>query len=238
MRDVFKAIGALFAIFAVIALGLLWPSDDVVQEDPVEPISTFTSLSALGNLSGNMDFQTIVKPHTIHSSMSEIRSGRFKYREPDVSWRFTVPMNWGKVPSGKDVRRVIQQWAMADPFLTAYEETGDTEAFKQAVFFAVDWQDYHQNQRQITRHAWDADSIRARAARLAYILSEAETQSDLLNSVQMSSLISLSDFHIKRISNQDLGAEVSAILQTSEFKALCQVLDGLPSCESILGETL
>jgi len=230
LPNLFKALAALFLIGGLIALGLLLPSDDTVDGDPFEAEMIRQSLDGLGELGSMLDLRETVAIHPIHSSREEILKGRFKYRENDVSWRFTTPINWGSPHGDLEVRRVIARVALADPFLQNYFETGSAQDFRQAAFFFLDWKAYHQDKRQLTPHAWDSDAIQARVARLAYILNQAAFDPTLLNDRDTQSLIGLADFHIQRVIHPMHGVEQETILQTPAFQALCETLDGLPSC--------
>ena len=231
MREILTGLGIFAAITAVLAVGFLLPSDDVVKDDPFEPNKITTSLANLGDLNPDVDLVETVNPHQILSSLDTIRSGRFKYSENTVSWRFVPPINWGNVPAQDVVAQAIQQWAMVDPFLVSFDETGNVEDFDQAVFFMLDWQAFHQTARKVTRYAWDIEMADARAARLAYALSVIENNPDMQIKTYRNQLIGLSDFHIQRMSHPDFGGSIQKILELKGFKALCDVLDGLSSCQ-------
>lgn len=230
MSNLIKALTALLLIGGLLALGLLLPSDDTVEGDPFEAEMIRQSLDGLGELGSMLDLREIVQIHPIHSSREDILSGRFKYREDDVSWRFTTPINWGTSHNDLEVRRVIARVALADPFLQNYFKTGNAQDFRQAAFFFLDWKAYYQDGRQITPHAWESDAVQARAARLAYILNQAAFDPTLLSERDTQSLIGLADFHLQRVVHAVHGVEQDTILQTPAFQALCETLDGLPNC--------
>lgn len=230
MNNLIKACVALLLIAGMIAFGLLLPSDDTVDGDPFKAEFIRQSLDGLGELGSMLDLREVVDIHTVHSSREELLRGRFKYREDDISWRFTTPLNWGAPHNNSDVRRVLARVVLADPFLQNYFETGNAQDFKQAAFFFLDWKTYHMDKRQLTPHAWDSDAAQARAARLAYILNQAAFDPTLLSDRDTQSLIGLADFHIQRVTDPVHGIEQDTILHTPGFKALCETLDGLPNC--------
>ena len=172
-----------------------------------------------------------VNLHNVYSSADEIRGGRFKFSEDSVSWRFVPPINWANMPAEPEVARVIQKWAMIDPFLEFFDETRDPAAIDQAIFFMLDWQGFHQRGRKITKHAWDEDAVRERVSRLAYVLSMIEIHPELTSKNYSGDLIGLADFHIQRSINPDFGLGSKQIFNMEEFRTLCQVLDALPSCQ-------
>lgn len=231
MKKALIALLILIGIIGMLAIGLWLPSDDTVAGDPFEPESVYYNADGLGDLGSTLDMREVINIHEVTSSREELLSGRFKLREEDLSWRFTVPINWGTPHGTIEVRRVLARVGLADPFLQSYFETGNVQDFRQAAFFFLDWQRYHQQDRQLTPHAWDSDAIQARVARLAYILNQAAFDPTLLSDRDTQSLIGLADFHIQRATDPVHGTEQSTILTTPAFTALCETLDGLPNCK-------
>ncbi len=230
MSNIIKACLALAAIFAVIALGLFWPTDDAVSPDPFAMRSDAGAQPPTLNPPGERpSLESAVPLETVYSSMADIRSGRFKYRAEDNSWRFTIPIDWGKPHDMRDVNQVIQRLAFADPFLRSYAQAGNIEDFQQAAFFLLDWQSYYQDGRQTTPYAWDVDAAEGRAARLAYILREISAQPNLLSENGTNSLLKLADFHVQRMTDPVYGQQQDTILKTPAFIALCGAVQ-LSSC--------
>lgn len=233
MKPWLKALLTITAPVILIAVGLLWPIEETSGVDAFRPVGITGDLSALGEVGPAAELSDAISAlHPSANSLEDIRSGRYKYREDDLPWTFSVPIDWGKPPNELATRRVLQRFAMADPFLASYAETGSVEDFRQAAFFMLDWQTYYQTGQKLTEHSWDEDAVLARAERLAYVLSRIEHEPSLLNEDGTRSLISLADFHIQRASDSVYGTSPDTILDTSEFQKLCQVLDGLPACQS------
>ena len=103
------------------------------------------------------------------------------------------------------------------------------EDFRQAAFFFLDWQNFHQKSRKISPYAWDEKAAKGRAIRLAYILSMSNADRSLLEDNAVFSLMQLADFHVQRVTDPVYGAPYDMILSTPEFKALCTVVD-LSAC--------
>lgn len=222
-------------IAGLLALGLLLPSDDSVAGDPFEPEALYTSPDGFGKLNPPLAVVDFIAFHPVKSSREDILGGEFKYRSDDLSWRFSTPINWGAPHENIEVRRVLARIALADPFLEHYYNTGEAQSFKQAAFFFLDWQTYHQTERQLTPHAWDPDAVQARVKRLAFLLNHVEIDPTLLDKRSTANLVALADFHIQRETHPLYGAQYQTILQSPAFQALCETLDGLPRCSSTLG---
>ncbi len=233
MQQVLKAILFFAAIIGVIVLGLFWPSEDASTPDTLAPAGITDDMSAFGVISPPLPLET-VKLHTVYSTLDAILDGRFQYREGDIAWTFTIPIDWGKPPDGLETRRVVQRLAMADPFLKAFDETGDKAAFRQAAFFMLDWQRFHQTGRRVTPHSWDLDAAEGRMNRLAFMLSAIENDPALLATDNTRSLIALADFHLRRLASPDyIETEYTSGIdfpQNPSVQTLCRVLDKLTSC--------
>ncbi len=224
---------ALCAIFAVITLGLFWPSETVSTKDPFVMTEHSFSYDDFLKPRTEQGLSDLIYFHDIQSTMDDLRSGGFQYRQDDIIWRFTVPIDWAKPHTSLDAQRIIQHLVFSDPFLQSYLETKDVDDFRQAAFFLLNWQTFYQTGRRVTPYSWDAAAVRARAVRLAYILSEVNRDHTLLSRDVALSLMRLADFHVQRVTNpvyeRVSGAEQTTILQTPEFNALCQTVN-IPAC--------
>lgn len=231
MKNILKFGIGIAVLIALIALGLIWPTEKTYEEDLFVPGPIPGMLSSFGMPKLDVELADVVTNlHETESTREEIRSGKFKYRRDDLPWTFSVPIDWGKPPNELAVRRVLQRFVLADPFLKSYDETGNVEDFQQAAFFMLDWQAYYQTQRRTTTHSWDEDAVLARTERLAYVLARLERHPKLLNEDGTRSLIRLADFHIQRVTDPEFGMSQDTILQTHAFRALCDTLDDLTAC--------
>lgn len=230
MRDYAKIFLGLLAVMGIIVMALFWP-EDVPAPDPFKPVDVFNDINALGNAATPSTLFDTLKLHNVESSREDIQSGEFRYKQDFIPWRFTTPIDWNKSAVDIETRRVLQRWALSDPFLQAFEKDKQAGDINQAIFFALDWQDYHQRRGLLSPHAWDEDAVRARTTKLAYILSAIENGEVNSPPSTVQKLISLSDFHIQRVTDPEQGVNQATILDTPEFEGLCAVLDALPNCQ-------
>lgn len=230
MNNAVKFAIAILALIALIVIGVFLPSDDKVQKDLFVPGPITGLLSNFGEPSPALALAQSVDIHAVHSSIEELRDGKFQYKDNSLPWTFSVPIDWGKPPNDLESQRILQRLALADPFLLSYAETGNTQDFQQAAFFMLDWQAFHQTGKQITPNAWDEDAILGRMQRLDYILSQVKNNPELLSESGTRALIRLADFHIQRASDPEFGTSPDTILQTPAFISLCQTLNGLSAC--------
>lgn len=232
MSGALKFVIGILALIGLILIGLFLPPDETAEKDPFTPEPAIGLLTNLGNLEPPLALSTTIDINDVYSTREQIRSGKFQYTKASNPWTFTVPMDWGKLPTDRETRRVLQRFVIADPFLKSYAETGSAQDFQQAVFFMLDWQDFYQTRQHITEHAWDENSVLGRAKRLSYVLSQLETKPELLGETGTRALIRLADFHIQRAEDPEFGISQDTILQRPAFKRLCEVLDGLSRCRA------
>lgn len=229
MPNILKAIFALVLIIGVIVFGLFWPAQDAVKDDLFAMTESRYSYDLFPSTEPQPDFSKVLMWQTLASTKEQIRKGDFKFQNGQSLWHFTIPIDWAKPHEAKIAQQLFQYVVIADPFLESYQASGDIEDFRQAAFFFLDWQNFHQKSRKISPYAWDEKAAKGRAIRLAYILSMSNADRSLLEDNAVFSLMQLADFHVQRVTDPVYGAPYDMILSTPEFKALCTVVD-LSAC--------
>jgi len=224
----------VFALIAIVLAPSIWAitTSKDIQRDKSIPIALTSDLAALGNAGPNFVFSKLVGPAPTHMKIQDLQAGKFQLRANGDIWNFSLPINWAVDPfNDLNWRYELNKLVMIDPYLAKFEKDRDSNAFRAAVTIILDWQDFHQIKQQTSSVSWLDMVSGQRAARLAYVIGKAELQPDLLNKEQMQRLISLSDFHVKRMQGPGFMPDDNhGIFDALGLTALCQTLNELAAC--------
>lgn len=221
------------ALKTVLVLGsFLMSACSDVKKDQEIPSGLSSNLSAGGEIGPDHDLGVIVGFAQAHMTQADIDAGTFQLRKDGDVWTFQSPIDWAADPfDDLNWRLELNKLVMIDPYLTAFEKTGDRLAFQKAVNIVLDWQDFHQTNAQTTSVSWLDMVAGQRATRLAYIISEAELNPELISSAHLSNLISLADFHVQRMKGPGFMPDDNhGIFDALGVAALCATLDALSAC--------
>jgi len=235
MSNYLKAFFALLLIAGLIAFGLLLPSDSKVKKDRFVPNNIVSTLEFIGPVGPEIPLDTLVDIQTFQTPYSKILDGKIRLDNQYGEWEFTTPIDWASDPNfDEDWRNRLNSVVMADPFLYGYAQSQDNKTFREAVFFLFDWQLFYQLKGQTTDPAWRDPVVDARAARLAYVLNERKRHPGLLTDPEFLRLVQLADFHVQRVQDDSVMPEDGQEAKNSDgIRALCDILNRLPSCASI-----
>lgn len=218
-----------------IALPILWVSAcSDIKSDKDIPTTITDDPVVTGAVGPDHDLSVIVGLSPVHQTMEDMDAGRFVLRAGGQEWAFTRPIDWAADPfDDLNWRLELNKLVMIDPYLTAYETSENKMAFRKAVKIVLDWQSFHQDNAKTTSVSWLDMVAGQRAARLAYIISEAELDSTLIDRVDLSNLIRLADFHVQRMQGPEFMPDDNhGIFDALGVAALCATLDALPTCPS------
>lgn len=235
MNNYLKAFFALLVIAGLIAFGLLLPSDSKVEKDSFVPNDIVSNLEFIGPVGPEIPLETLVDVQTFQTPYSKILAGKIRLDNQYGEWEFTTPIDWASDPNfDEDWRNRLNSVVMADPFLQGYAQTKDNKVFREAVFFLLDWQLFYQLKKQTTDPAWRDSVVDARAARLAYVINERKLNTGLLTDPEFLRLVQLADFHVQRVQDETVTPVDGQGAKNSDgIKALCEVLNRLPSCAGL-----
>ncbi len=224
----------ILALGTIILVSMLWvisTGKDIKRDKSIPKVLT-NDLAALGNAGPDFEFSKLVGPAPAHMKEKDLQAGKFQLRANGRIWNFSLPINWAADPfNDLNWRYELNKLVMIDPYLAKFEKEQDKDAFRSAVAIILDWQDFHQIKQQQSSVSWLDMVSGQRAARLAYVIGQAELQPDLLNKELMQRLISLSDFHVKRMQGPGFMPDDNhGIFDALGLTALCQTLDELAAC--------
>lgn len=212
---------------------LLLPACGDVTSDKDIPDKISASTEMTGHLGPKFDLATLTQASGSHMTVNDLNNGQYKLRSKGAVWDFALPIDWAADPfDDLNWRYKLHSWAIIGPYLSAYEKNQDKAAFNRAVDIISDWQSFHQDAAQTTSVSWVDMVTGRRAARLAWAISEAEFNDDLITDKQLSDLIRLADFHVQRMLEPGYMADNNhGLYDALGLLALCEVLDELFSCE-------
>lgn len=147
-------------------------------------------------------------------------------------WPFQLPLDWNADPlKDRNWRYQLHAWRMVDPFLSAWEQTGDIRYFDDALRIVFDWHEFHAVLGQESDYEWYDMAVGLRAMKLAYILQRVFKGSVPVDDAGKERLIHLAWSHAQSLMNKRLLSKGNhGLFQLHGLLALCKVVPSIETC--------
>jgi hypothetical protein len=107
---------------------------------------------------------------TAADEVKQMDTEGYRPRESCAAVRIDLPANWCMDPLGdRNWRMQLNMLRLIDPFLRAYEQTGETHYLRRAFAICLDWGRFHRDTEHGNPFAWVDMAVGVRAQRLAYL---------------------------------------------------------------------